>query len=116
MHEFSLVACLLDIIHDEMTRHNATRLIRARVSFGALNNIVPDSMYFAFEAQTRGTPLQGAILELEKIPLALICPLCGHEITPERILPLDCCPECGAIVCPDAAIGRELSLTSLELE
>ncbi len=116
MHEFSLVAALLDIIREEMTKHGATRLLVARVRYGALNNVVPDSMHFAFEAQTRGTSLEGAALELEEIPLQLLCHACGEKIVLEKVLPLDSCPACKALISPDVESGQEIRLSHLEME
>ena len=41
MHEFSLVAGIMNIVEEELRAHGARRLTLARVRYGALANVVP---------------------------------------------------------------------------
>ncbi len=95
MHEFSLMAGVMDMANEELARHGVRRLTLLRLRCGELDCVQPDSMRFAFEAMTKGTPHEGAVLELTEEPLVLRCALCGNAFHPEdrsaMFLP---CPAC----------------------
>ena len=78
MHEMSVVTSLLSIVREEMEKHDVHRLLLVRVRYGALSNIVPEALSFAFEALTAGTDFEGAVLETEEVPITLKCSQCGH--------------------------------------
>lgn len=77
MHELSVVTSLLALVREEMAKHGVQRLLSVRVRYGALTNIVPEALSFAFEALTAGTDFDGAVLEMEETPLELRCSECG---------------------------------------
>ncbi len=119
MHEMSLVQGLLDIIQQEMERHDATRLVKVRVRYGALAAVVPEAMRFAWDAVTNASPLQGAVLELEEVPVRLKCCMCGKEFVPaelERALLMAPCPGCGEELGHQVLDGKELTLEQMEVE
>ena len=120
MHEMSLVQGLLDIIEQEMERHGATRLIKVRVRHGALAAVVPEAMLFAWEAITKATPLDGAVLEMDEVPVVLKCSMCGREFQPDGLTPhgMLCvpCPGCGEELGHQVLDGKELTLEQLEVE
>lgn len=120
MHEMSLVQGLLDIIGQEMERHGATRLITVRVRHGALAAVVPDAMRFSWEVMTKDTPLDGAVLEMDEVPVRLKCSMCGHEFEPDGLTPhgMLCvpCPGCGEELGHQVLDGKELTLDQLEVE
>jgi len=117
MHEMSIAQSLLDIIRQEMEKHDATKLLLVRVKHGQLTHIVPDSLYFAFEVLTKDTPLEGAKLELEEVPLRVKCSGCGQEFEPESEHPLLMpCPHCGEEFGHEVVCGKELYLDRLEAE
>ena len=117
MHELSLMASVMDIAQEELTRHGASRLTLLRIRHGVLDQVQPDAMRMAFEAMTKGTPDEGAKLELVEEPLRLSCCLCGHEFTPDDRNALYApCPACGETV-PFSVIGGEgIFLDHLEAE
>ena len=71
----------------------------------------------AFEVLTLNTPLQGAAIVLEEIPLRLECAKCKIEFTPsearEIFVP---CPACQAEIGHRLLSGRELYIDSIEAE
>lgn len=117
MHEMSLVTSLLRIIEEELKNHPRAKLCAVRVRYGALANIVPDAMQFAFEALTEGTALSGAKLEMEEEAVRLRC-VCGTLFTPEQKneLLLVPCPVCGQESGHEVESGRELYLDRMEVE
>ena len=117
MHELSLMASVMDIAWEELSRHGATRLTLLRIRHGVLDQVQPDAMRMAFEAMTAGTPHEGAKLELVEEPLRLSCCMCGHEFSPaDRNALYAPCPACGETV-PFSVIGGEgIFLDHLEAE
>ncbi len=116
MHEISIVTSILSIIHDEMSKHNVCKLFQVNLCYGELTNVVPDSLYFAFEILTKGTSFDGACLKLEKIPLTLKCLHCLEVITPNNdkeayFLP---CPFCEQQKGYEVKTGRELYIKYID--
>ncbi len=110
MHELSLSSAVLGTA----VKHAGGRrvsLVSLRV--GALRQVVPDSLEFYFEFVSRGTPCEGARLELEMIEARLRCVPCGREWTIE--VPAFRCPTCaGSDV--EIAAGNEFEVESIEVE
>ena len=117
MHEFSLMASVLDIAAEEMERHGASRLTLLRLRYGELDHVQPDSMRMAFEAMTGGTPSEGARLELVEEPLLLRCPLCRNTFQPSsREAMFAPCPSCGEPASYSVEKGEGIILEHLEAE
>jgi len=117
MHEMSIVTSLLALVGEELKKHRLEKLLVVRVRHGALANIVPDAMNFAFEALTQDSLFAGARLELEEEPVILRC-TCGASFSPEqkRELLFAPCPACGETVGHTVEKGRELYLQHIEAE
>ena len=60
MHELSLAQALLDLAQKNA---QGKRILALRVRVGALSGVVTDSLSFAFEMISRGTPAEGARLD-----------------------------------------------------
>lgn len=112
----SLQACL-SIVREEMEKHDVHRLLLVRVRYGALSNIVPEALSFAFEALTAGTDFEGAVLETEEVPITLKCSQCGHTFPAVKgehfFAP---CPACGEQYGHSMETGRELYVQHIEAE
>ena len=108
---------LLSIVREEMEKHDVHRLLLVRVRYGALSNIVPEALSFAFEALTAGTDFEGAVLETEEVPITLKCSQCGHTFPAVKgehfFAP---CPACGEQYGHSMETGRELYVQHIEAE
>lgn len=115
MHEMSIAEALIRIIESEMAAHNLRTVRRIKIKHGELSTMVPEALDFAFQAMTVNTPLEGAVLEYEKVPLTMVCSACGATFTPE-IQELLCtpCPACGEELWHKVLTGKELHLEHLE--
>jgi hydrogenase nickel incorporation protein HypA/HybF len=105
----------LSLVGEELAKRGLEKLLVVRVRHGALANVVPEAMSFAFEALTQGGPFEGARLELEEEPLVLRC-ACGARFSPEQrdlFLP---CPACGEMLGHAVEKGREIYLQHIEAE
>ncbi len=116
MHEMSIAHSLLGIIEQEMAKHNLTRLIRVKVKYGRISAIIPQALQTCFEAMTMDTPMQGAKLEIEEVPLVAACRECRKEFSPEGDLLLITCLYCGAEFGHEIISGKELFIEELEAE
>lgn len=118
MHEMSIIASVLTIVGDELKKNHAHTLLAVRVCHGALSNIVPEALQFAFEAQTADSPFAGARLELEEIPVILRCCACQREFSPQDtdqalFAP---CPDCGQPLGHSVVQGNELFVQHIDAE
>jgi hydrogenase nickel incorporation protein HypA/HybF len=114
MHELSLCQSLVDILLAEVKKlDKPVRVRRVHVVAGALRQIVPDAMTFAFEFLTRDTPAADAVLELIVLPISARCRDCDWQGEIEEI-----CFQCRACRSTklDIQTGKELYLKSFEIE
>ena len=113
MHEVSICQGLVKVVLDEMAKRAIPvgTMLRVRVVAGALHQIVPDALEFAYDLLTRETPAAGSKLELRIAPLAARCTSCNWRGTIEP--PLFLCSACGAGV--DLKGGDELYVEDLEI-
>ncbi len=116
MHEMSIAQSLVGIIEQEMLKHEVTRLIRVRVKYGRISAIVPEALQTAFQVMTMDTPIKGAKLEIEEIPLVARCRECKKEFSPEDDLLIMTCPYCDAEFGHEIISGKELFIDELEAE
>src|SRR5918911_2456099 len=110
MHELSIAEAVVEIA----SRHAAGRKVtKVEVKVGRLRQVVPSALEFAFELLTKGTPLEGAELQIEDVPARGRCRGCG-TVTEMRAFPLQCAG-CGGVDFEIEA-GEELLVDALEIE
>jgi hydrogenase nickel incorporation protein HypA/HybF len=80
---------------------------------GALHQIVPENLKFAYEVLTRETPAAGSELMMVSVPITAQCRACGWK--GEIRSPLFLCGACnsGEI---ELIGGKELYLDNLEID
>lgn len=79
MHELSVAKNIIDIVQESLTPSQRQLVKTVRVKIGKLTNIFVDSLLFGFEALTKDTDLEGATLEIEQLPILVVCSDCGKE-------------------------------------
>ena len=114
MHELSIAQCVVEEACEAAARSGGVRVTKLVLRIGALAGIVDETLRFSFEVAAEGTHCQGAEIEIERVDL---CVMCSHCEEPRTISDgfLLICPECGSST-PEILAGRELELTSLEIE
>lgn len=112
MHELSIAMSVVEVAAEEAERHGG-RVAAVHLKVGALAGVVAGALRSAFELAREGSPLAGAELVIEEVPVAVYCPVCATE----RVVafPQLVCPDCDAPA-PDVVRGRELEVVALELE
>jgi hydrogenase nickel incorporation protein HypA/HybF len=108
VHELALTESVVQAVRERL---DDQRVVRVRLQIGRLMAVVPEAMRFCFDVCSRGTPLEGARLEIDQLPARGACRSCGVEGELEAGLPL--C-RCGSA---DVAIagGDELRIVEVEL-
>ena len=112
MHEISVAQRMLGIASTAADANGGGRITAMRLVIGALSGVEPETLRFAFEIAARGTRAEGCALELELVPLRLLCREC--QIEEDRDL-LDGCSGCGAIG-GSVSRGRELKVDTIDLD
>jgi hydrogenase nickel incorporation protein HypA/HybF len=112
MHELSVATSLIELASDNAARNGAGRVARIVVRIGVLQHVAR-SLYFCFEAVARGTPCEGAVLEIEEVGLTVECPACAAPKAPRGPYNFRC-PDCGSPT-PRVLTGRELQLVAIIL-
>ncbi len=117
MHEMSIAQNLIRILEQEMTQNQARKLLRVKISYGRISAIVPEALQTAFQALTRQTPLEGAMLETREVPLKVRCRECATDFSPQdRDLLIMTCTSCGAEFGHEVISGKELLVEEMEVE
>lgn len=114
MHELSIALSILDLAEEEAGRHPGARVAAIHLRVGPLSGVVPEALRSAYELARETSPLAGAELVIEEVPLVAFCPACAGERTLPSVQEL-ACPVCGTPT-PEIRRGRELEVVALEVE
>ena len=112
MHEVGLMQDALAIAFGRAAEEGAHRIHRLTMRIGPLSGVVPEALEFAFDVLAQGTMAEGAVFEVEHVPILCYCSPCRHEFEAKDLF---CeCPQCRY---PSAEVrqGRELELAALEI-
>lgn len=112
MHEMSVAQSLIEIIKEEMVKHEASVLQSVRLKIGQLSAVVPESLSFCFEVMTSGTELEGAKLIMEVVSLKGTCQECNNTFE-IRNYAFEC-PCCGSQKILTIS-GQDLSIVEMEV-
>ncbi len=113
MHEMGIALQIVDIVREAIPREMKDQAVEAvNLKVGKLTAVVPESLRFCFTVVTKDTPLEGAKLNIEELPVVAQCRACGFKSTIDT--PDFSCRKCGG---PDLAIlsGRELTVSTIEM-
>lgn len=108
MHELGITQSVVDAVTE---RTGSAPVASVRLRVGRLAGVVPDAMRFCFDLVTAGTPLEGAILEIDQPEGRARCRSCGAEFVPADLILL--C-DCGSADV-EVLAGRELAVASVVL-
>ena len=93
MHEMSLAEGMRGIVEAQAKAHAFARVTRLRVEIGAFAGVEKDALAFAFDVVMRGSPAEGATLEMIDLPATALCYDCMKSVPITGRL--DPCPLCG---------------------
>jgi hydrogenase nickel incorporation protein HypA/HybF len=84
MHELALTESIVSGVRERLGEVRVTRVI---LDIGKLSAVVPRAIEFCFELCARGTPLEGAALEIHETPAEGTCRACGATLSLEGPIP-----------------------------
>jgi hydrogenase nickel incorporation protein HypA/HybF len=112
MHELSIAYNIAEVVGEHLADAVGATVLTIRLRIGALSCVHRDSLNFSFELIVADTPLQGAKLIFEDLPVIVFCPQCNELRELPGIQRFDC-PVCGTKT-GDIRQGKELEIDSIE--
>lgn len=113
MHELSVCQSLLNEIEAVAVQNHASRVHHVKLQIGPLSGVEPHLLQQAFPIAVAGSIAEQAVLEIEVLPIRVVCKQCGAETeaTANKLV----CGECGHWQ-TRLVSGDEMLLVSLELD
>jgi hydrogenase nickel incorporation protein HypA/HybF len=112
MHELSIAISMVEMASAEAAQRGA-QINAVHLRLGPLSGVVKEALLFSWDIACADTPLAGARLVVEEVPVAVFCDTCQAEQVLAE-LPYLRCPVCAAPT-PDIRRGKELLVTALEI-
>lgn len=112
MHEMSLAEGIRTIVQDQARQHGFARVTRLRLEIGRFAGVEKPALAFAFDVVMRGSPAEGAALEMIDLPGRALCYDCLQTVEiDDRLAP---CPLCGGgRLMPEG--GDEMRIKDMEV-
>lgn len=113
MHEMAITQSVLDITLKAAKDAGAKKVTTIRIKMGEYCDVVPAVMRDYFAVAAVGTLAEGAVLDIERKPVTVLCRTCRWQgVVDKRNLR---CPDCGGT---DLKLltGREFYVESIEAE
>ena len=113
MHEMGIALQIVEIATASLPADlGQARVTRVNLKIGKLAAVVPDSLRFCFDVAVKETPLAGADLTIEEIPVVAKCKDCHAQWVIDE--PVFICKTCqsGSL---EILSGRELDIESIEV-
>jgi hydrogenase nickel incorporation protein HypA/HybF len=112
MHELSIAQSLVELAIEAAENNGMKHVQAVHVKLGVLSGVVKESLEFSFDVVIQGTPLEGARLVIEDVPVKVFCPTCQEPRILPELFPMSC-PVCGTKT-RMVLEGREIQLDTLE--
>lgn len=113
MHELGIATNIVEIVEHEMKARGYRHISNIALKIGAMTDVDHEALRFGFEVITTGTPLSGARLEIEAVPIKISCKACGGSSQVEQFHFI--CAHCGS---NNVTLlqGTELDIAYLEVD
>jgi hydrogenase nickel incorporation protein HypA/HybF len=108
-----MVRSIYNVISDKIKEYGVNRVNQVKLVVGQLTGVEDETMKACFEMYVQGTPVEGAKLVIERVPIKVRCRICGNEY--ETKIPFSECAACGNKSMTIIS-GKELYIDSLEAE
>ena len=102
MHELAIATSLTEALLELVKEHSSSKVLEVHLKVGKLRVLSIDQLKFSYEILSKGTPLEGSILQVEETPGYARCTNCNYAEKLETddllfhfSLPQITCPRCG---------------------
>ncbi|MBO5247037.1 MAG: hydrogenase maturation nickel metallochaperone HypA [Eubacterium sp.] len=114
MHELSVTTNILNLALEKLKEQELTQIHSISLKIGVMQGYEKQWMQHFFERLSKGTPAEGARLEVEIVPITFRCRDCGCEFAFDAHGTDDCsCPGCHGISY-EMISGKEFSIEQME--
>jgi hydrogenase nickel incorporation protein HypA/HybF len=113
MHELGIIQSIFTTVEQVATENKLKSISKVVLKVGALRQIVPEFLQYAFTSVTEGTIAQAAKLEIEIVPITAKCSNCGAEFGIEEHV--YACPKCESAAVK-IITGKEIVIENIEGE
>jgi hydrogenase nickel incorporation protein HypA/HybF len=114
MHELSLAMSIVETVTESLADYPGATVKEVRLRVGALAAVEEESLQFCFGVATEGSPVAGARLLVNRLPVILHCTPCGKDVELAGVQTFRC-PVCGTQA-SGIRQGRELEIESIEID
>ena len=111
MHEYSIVASLIDRVQQEAAAYGGARVHRLHVKIGELSGVELDLLKTAFDTFRERTICEGAELAIDTVAPRWACRSCDRQVVRGAILRCDTCGSPARMI-----EGDEIILQRIEME
>ena len=112
MHEMAIAESVLEIVLATARGNAAARVATVWLELGALSHVEARALAFCFDAVTRGSPAEGAALEILTLPGEAWCMPCGGRVALAKLG--EPCPRCGSfqlqVLCGEEMRVKEIAI------
>lgn len=112
MHEYTIVASLIDLCEKEATKHRAKAIKAVDIDVGRLSGVEVHFLEQSFDVFKEGTICENATLNIHLCEVTLFCEACGQTSTVEMNHFI--CPNCQSTDVQMKS-GQELQVKSIEI-
>lgn len=112
MHEMSVAEGILKIAVDVMHKNHCRTIKAIGLKLGEMSGVELEALSMAFDVITRGTPADGALLKINRIPITAQCNRCHKNFRVRHYNFL--CPECDGVLI--LKTGRELQVEFVDVD
>lgn len=116
MHELPVIDSILNIVLRHAAVNQAQQIISITLQVGAMSDLEDEWMQRYFDQLSQGTVAESAVLKINRIPVMVACPSCGHEF---EIFPHESkaiiCLQCGQTKGFILLSGREYYIKEMEI-
>jgi len=102
VHELAIATSLTEALLELVKEHSPSKVLEVHLKVGKLRVLSIDQLKFSYEILSKGTALEGSILEVEETPGYARCTNCNYaeKLETEGLsfhfsLPQITCPKCG---------------------
>ena len=113
MHEMSLAMGVLQIVEEAARAQRFRRVRSVLLEIGELSMVEAEALRFCFDAVSRGTLAEGAVLNVVEVAGQGLCFNCNMTVPLAALY--DPCPACGGHPV-QATGGTEMRVKELEVE
>ena len=113
MHEMAMVSSIFNVINDKIKEYGINKVKQVKLVVGEMTGVEDYTMKACFELFAEATPVEGALLVIERIPIKVKCRSCGNEYIASNMRFR--CASCGGTNI-NIISGKELYIENIEAE